>query len=202
MLRTDIRHDLVQSFYRSVATLDFGDFQDTVNDLKTRAAASLAEEHIAPEDQALTLLADMRYVGQEYVVTVELAGPDEDLPSPQEIVERFHQVYQDRFGYAVREAQAEFVNLRVAAVGKLDRVEIPAVDDAVQVPATPVTTRPVRFRGEWHESSIFDRAQLAPGHTFSGPAIVNELSATTVIPPEFDALVDGYGNIVVEAARG
>ncbi|MGH6644114.1 MAG: hydantoinase/oxoprolinase family protein, partial [Bradyrhizobium sp.] len=69
MLRTDIRHDLVQSFYRPAETLQSAELQTAVDGLRERAIASLAEEHIAEADMSFTVLADMRYVGQEYVVT-------------------------------------------------------------------------------------------------------------------------------------
>lgn len=201
MLRTDIRHDLVQSFYRPASGIDVTELTSAIVDLQSRATASLAEEHIASEDMSFTVLADMRYIGQEYVVTATLAEPGESLPSPGDIVLRFHDVYEQRFGYAVRDASVEFVNLRLAAVGKLPRVESPADAIAPLGAAEPVAVRPVRFKRQWHDAGIYDRALLKPGHTIAGPAIVNELSATSVIPPAHTASVDGFGNLIVVADR-
>ena len=67
--------------------------------------------------------------------------------------------------------------------------------------ATPITTRKVRFKRQWHTTGIYDRAKLRPGQVFAGPAIVNELSATTVIPPAHSAQVDGYGNLIVRSSH-
>jgi N-methylhydantoinase A len=201
MLRTDIRHDLVQSFYRPAETLQPGELQSAVDALRERAIASLAEEHIAEADMSFTVLADMRYVGQEYVVTATLAEPGEPLPTAAAIIERFHDVYEARFGYAVRGAGVEFVNLRLAAVGKLARTEADPLSTERGGTATPITTRKVRFKREWHTAGIYDRAQLRPGQVFAGPAIVNELSATTVIPPAHSAEVDGYGNLIVRSTQ-
>jgi N-methylhydantoinase A len=201
MLRTDIRHDLVQSFYRPAETLLPEELQSAVDGLRERAIASLVEEHIAEADMSFTVLADMRYVGQEYVVTATLAEPGEPLPAAGAIVERFHDVYEARFGYSVRGASVEFVNLRLAAVGKLARMEAAPVSTEQGSTATPITTRKVRFKREWHTAGIYDRAQLLPGQVFAGPAIVNELSATTVIPPAHSAQVDGYGNLIVRSTQ-
>lgn len=200
MLRTDIRHDLVQSWYRPLAGMETADLASLVAELTARASASLVEEDIAPEEMAFTILADMRYVGQEYVVTALIAEPGGGIPTADMIGERFHDTYEARFGYAVRTAPVEFVSIRVAAVGHIPRTDDTAAELLESTPATPSTTRPVRFGRTWRETAIYDRAALAPGHTFSGPAIVNELSATAVIPPGWDATVDGFGNIIVQSA--
>jgi N-methylhydantoinase A len=54
------------------------------------------------------------------------------------------------------------------------------------------------FDGEWLDTSILQRDLLAPGNAFTGPAIVHEYSATTVVPPDCKATVDEYSNIVIE----
>jgi N-methylhydantoinase A len=55
----------------------------------------------------------------------------------------------------------------------------------------------VHFDGEWHETPIYERSQLAPGHTLTGPAIVEQEDSTSVIEPGWVGTVDDAGNITV-----
>jgi N-methylhydantoinase A len=64
----------------------------------------------------------------------------------------------------------------------------------------PATTRPVFFDG-WRDTAIYDRAQLVPGHVFTGPAIVEQVDTTAVIEPDMRARVDVFGNILIEMAQ-
>jgi N-methylhydantoinase A len=63
--------------------------------------------------------------------------------------------------------------------------------------ATPTSRRPVYFGG-WLDTPIYDRAKLRPGHTFEGPAILEQADTTSVIEPGMHARVDAFGNVLVE----
>jgi N-methylhydantoinase A/oxoprolinase/acetone carboxylase beta subunit len=56
------------------------------------------------------------------------------------------------------------------------------------------------FAGRWREGLVIDRERLQPGERIQGPAIVVEASATTVVPPDFGARVDGQGNLLLSLA--
>jgi N-methylhydantoinase A len=49
---------------------------------------------------------------------------------------------------------------------------------------------------------VYDRARLDAGHILTGPAIVEQADATTVIPPGWLGTVDGYGNLILSAQEG
>jgi N-methylhydantoinase A len=82
---------------------------------------------------------------------------------------------------------------------KAEAVEFPSrevrVGDGLQA---VLKTRSIYFDGEWHESKVYGREALVPGDSFAGPALITEYSATTVVPPECVASVDGFGNLVIE----
>jgi len=58
----------------------------------------------------------------------------------------------------------------------------------------------VHFDSGWIETPIFDRAELAVGARLSGPAVVDEMSATTLVPTGWDLSVDRSGNLLLEMA--
>ncbi len=141
--------------------------------------------------------ADMRYIGQEYSVNVwvseEGANAMQDLDT---ITALFHNAYKRRYGHSTPGAPIEFVNLRVAAFGKLDRrmAEFhPAIGDRQY----QTGTQDIIFEGKIQPASIYRRDQLPSGIAFPGPLVIEEETATTVVPPGWVAKVDEPGNIII-----
>jgi N-methylhydantoinase A len=120
------------------------------------------------------------------------------------IAEAFHRAHERLYTYATPENPLEVMNLRVTAVG--------AVDKAALTRRTPGGADPGAARkGErraWFEESggflpvpVYDRDRLAPGHRLEGPAIVEERITTVVAHPGWSLRVDEYENLVLEAGR-
>jgi N-methylhydantoinase A len=166
--------------------------QQVFADLEEQGRTVLRDEHVPEEAMYFLRSADMRYIGQEYVVNVPV-GRDVAI---EEIERSFHDGHQTRYGHSTPGTPVEFVNLRVAAMGVLERevagFEVP---EAGQDPVTG--TRPVIFGGRRHETTILLRKRLEPGVRVRGPLIVEEVTATTVVPPGYVARVDQIGNILI-----
>ena len=112
------------------------------------------------------------------------------------MIERFHDdAYQIRYGHSTPGAPLELVNLRVVAIGSLPgRIEgfHPAAFDDVEP-----QRRQVVFDGVAHDATIFQRDTLPLGFAFRGPAIVEEETATTAVPPGWQGRVDELGNLIL-----
>ena len=201
MLQTDIRHDFVRSFYRPADAVSLENIQQVSDELRQRATDVLHEEGLTRDRMRFRLLADMRYIGQEYFVTLEISPPGGFIPSIADISEAFHSAYERRYGHAIREAAVEFVNLRMAATGRL-RSSLPpsAQSDVDAGEALPDAYREIRFGHRWERSGVYERSRLLAGNSVKGPAIIDEQSATTIIPPGFRAEVDRFGNLLVRAS--
>jgi N-methylhydantoinase A len=192
MLQTDIRHDVVRTFYQPLAALDGGaPVTDVYGQLQVEGADLLAGEGIAESDWYFVRAADMRYVGQEYTVTVPVAATI-DLA---EIDAAFHDQHRTRYGHSTPGAPVEFVNLRLAAFGRIAGRAAPFSPpdggDAL------VGRRRVVFEGEEHESDVLRRDLLQPGDRFDGPVVVEEDGSTTVVPPDHSFEVDQHGNLLI-----
>jgi len=197
MLQTDIRHDVVRSFYRPVAELAAHEVADIYVELQAEAAELLAAEGVEESDHYFARTADMRYVGQEYTVNVAVGG-DIDLAV---VDESFHEAHRVRYGHSTPGAPAEFVNLRLAGFGRVsgDAAPFRAPDGH----ADPVTARRrTIFDGDEVEAAVVHRERLQPGATFEGPAVVEEQSATTVVPPGTTLIVDAHGNLLLTMTNG
>jgi N-methylhydantoinase A len=160
--------------------------------LEQRARDALAEEGFAPDRMELSKLLDMRYVGQSYEVTV---SADADF------VESFHAEHFRLYGHSNAARPVELVNVRLTARGLIERPRFPLGEDAGEKVSdgTLLDMGQTVFDGRREQNPIYERAALRPGNRFSGPAIVVETSATTVVAPDYQASVDAYGNLIIRS---
>jgi N-methylhydantoinase A len=192
MLQTDIRHDQSQSLYRPVAGLAPDAVSAVYEQLAGQGRDALLHEGVAEEAMSFVHSADMRYVGQEYWVYVPVKEPI-DLRA---IEHTFHETHRTRYGHATPGAPVEFVNLRLAALGRLDRAV--AGFQAPELGEDPVIgTRVVIFDGTPRRTTILLRRRLAPGARYLGPLVIEEDTATSVIPPGYEACVHDLGAVLV-----
>jgi N-methylhydantoinase A len=136
---------------------------------------------------------DMRYSGQSY----ELAVPFAD-----DYIAAFHRAHETRYGYADRTRPCDVVNIRARFAGRTPKPALPKLNPGgVDATRAIVSMGRVWVAGRWRASTTYDRAKLTAGNRMSGPAIITEYSATTLIPPGWSGRVDTYGNILLEPRR-
>jgi|HubBroStandDraft_6_1064221.scaffolds.fasta_scaffold00335_22 N-methylhydantoinase A len=141
---------------------------------------------------------DLRYHGQGYEL---------NLPYTRNLLKNFHAEHRRRYGYAHPDREVELVTLRLRAVVK----SAPAHAEKMSHVGTGAFARPGRarlgspstpkaavlFDGKKLATAIYSRDKLRPGKTYSGPAIITEYSATTVIPPKKRFHLDPAANLIV-----
>ena len=156
---------------------------------------------IRPANQiALEYALDMRYAGQGYEMTLPCAAPLKtgDLAG---LRRAFDEEHKKTFGHTAPDEPVEIVSWRLRGVGKVPPVELPKfTPTGAKVEAALRETRLAVFDGRALQTPVFQRERLDVGATFAGPAIVDQLDATTVVPPGFSARVDEYRNLVIGAA--
>jgi 5-oxoprolinase (ATP-hydrolysing) len=137
-----------------------------------------------------------RVVIRRRIAHLRLAGQDSTLEvgwhSGIDLQTRFEECYRQLYGYAPPPRQIEVESLRVVASMAPDAVEVPASLDGAEI-AEPVGGRQVVFDGRRVGAAIFDRDRLRPGARLSGPALVTELHSVTVVPPDWQLVVDAAG---------
>jgi N-methylhydantoinase A len=200
MLQADIRKDFSEPYYFVDADLDRADMAAKLAGMAKTALESLDSEGVPWPGRRVEHAVDIRYVAQEYTLTVPVTDAEE--PNRTDFVEtiakRFAQLHETRYGHANLGAPIEFVTLRTTAFGELNRAEterVPAASDS----NVEYRTRRVVFGGRQYETPLVRRDALAAGHALEGPAIVVEQTATTVVPPDYSVSVDAIGSLVVGA---
>jgi len=199
MLQTDLRSDQTCAYYQAVASVDLDDLGRRYKELEELGAAALRNQGVEDADLFYERSADMRYIGQEYSIKVSFPSDS----SLDDIVAAFHESHDRRYGHSSPAAPVEFVNLRLAAFGALDRSSVDRPEAAEGSKSARIGERETIYNGERLSTPIFDRTRLGKDDRLSGPLIVEEKSATTVVPPGWQARVDDIGNILItpEAAK-
>jgi N-methylhydantoinase A len=196
MLFSDLRYDYVRSCFRRLATASFEEIEGIYGEMEEEGRAAVAQSAIRPDAVLIARAADMRYVGQEHAVTVDLPAAFFTAGDRDAIKRHFDALHEVRYGTCAPKEAAELVSLRVTVTGTMAKPpRAPIAAGAAD--ATPRSHRAVFFRtaGGFVETPIFDRTDLAAGQRIAGPALVEEHASTTVLAPGDMMLVDDYGNL-------
>jgi N-methylhydantoinase A len=204
LLSTDIQHDVMRTFVQRGPQYDLTGMEAVYQALHAEAVAHLAAEGIPPERWSFQRLADLRYARQGFEVTVDFPGETVSAAAVAQVIQTFHRRHEQLYTYAAPDTPVEIVNLRLRAVGQMAKLTLSRIATAPITGTTPdpVQTRPVYFSGEgFRDTPVYARATLQATHVVRGPAIVEQLDATTVIFPGQEAVVDLYGNLLIHLLR-
>lgn len=202
LIVSDLKEDFVRSGRFLMDEAGEGHLSRTLDELEADARAWFEAEEIAAADRRLLVTLDCRYVGQNFELPVEFAAeaPD-DLPRPgsaTDVQDGFHAVHRRLYGFHSAGEPIEVVNIRVTASGRLGGMSTPDAGEARTGTPEPVGSRPVWFEeAEPVDTPVYDRATFAPGMSFVGPAIVEQLDTTTVVFPGDRVTVDPSMNLVI-----
>ncbi len=200
MLMTDLRHDYIQTYIRRLNQLDPSELNKEWNSIETQALKQYQEEGVSEEDVLFTRFADIRYLGQEHTVKVPVPNGEWSEETISEVVERFGDLHEQHYTFKLEGTPTEIVNLHLTAFGKVLKPELKRLTSASSDPQEAYKeTRPVYFEDSgWVETKVYYRSLFGQGMKISGPAIVEEPSASTVIYPDQSLTVDEYGNLIIE----
>jgi len=195
MLQTDIRRDLTVNFYQNFQSLEQKKLLESYNKLKEEASDLLKSENVSESDMKFNLTADMRYIGQEYYVNVDLAEPF----NLEDINKNFHNTYEKQYGHSTPEGPCEFINLRLIALGKIQKSgSIKSASEDINIENTK---RKIIFNQKAYQTDVLSRQKIKTNNKFKGPAVIEESTATTVVPPNYNIVKDDFGNIIISKEK-
>jgi len=153
-------------------------------------------------ERTVSVAAAMRYVGQGYEIDVPLERSMISERDIGAITAAFESVYQQHFGRTEPSMPIELVSWRVVVSGPREWQGTAPMPKKATLLKTGVgeplpTYRQVWFNEAWHKTPIFQRDQLAPGFTTTGPAMFEERETTVVAPPGATVSVDSLENLLL-----
>ena len=204
MLQADLRRDYVQTAFLRLADVEMGDVEALFQALQRDGEAALARSGMETANVVFERSADMRYVGQEHSVGVAMPGGALDEGSRATIKQLFDEAHEQRFSHSAADEAAEIVSLRVSAVGRLTKPQLPllATGGSEPVAAARRGSRSVSFGdGGPVDCPVYDRMALLAGNEIAGPAVIEEPASVTILSPGDKARVNEYGHLVISVGE-
>ncbi len=199
----DLRHDFVNTVNRPLETADVAQVHAIFARQEAEGRGLIDAENVGVTETLVRFSADMQFVGQTHLLRVPLPN---GRPDNQTLQRLFEETYFQRFQVALDNIKANLVNLNCSVIGVRPQLALSTLIDAGERRASLDEAlrerRPVWFDGGWQETPVYWRDWLPAGVSVRGPALVEQMDATTVIEPGNLARQDAEGNIVIDIAGG
>jgi N-methylhydantoinase A len=193
LVATDFKRDYSRTLYADLGSLDPARVTEALAEMETAAIAMLSAAGIPRERRALMRAADLRYRRQAYELTVPVTDGPITRTKLDALANAFHEKHRQTYGHANPTESVQLVNLRLTAAGRLPGLAL------AQRTATAPPRR--RVREVWFSETDFAtcpvhwRDGLMAGANLTGPAIIEAMDSTIVVPPGWFATMDGNGYI-------
>ena len=195
----EVRYDYVRTVVKKVCDMEPEQYNTVFAQMVQEAIGHLDKEGFDPEHIAMTGIADMRYAGQAWELSVPIPVQVESRKELENIIASFQEIHQRTYGYTMEENEVVFVNLRLSAIGVIPKLEFKAEEHLRNNAQEALKgTRTVYFDEGPLNTSIYQRELLCKGSELKGPAIIEEYASTIVVLPGDIARVDAYGNVIIE----
>jgi N-methylhydantoinase A len=194
MLAADERHDFIRTYYSDLASLDFGELTKVYEEMRDGARGSLRNSKKSEE----RLQLDLRYVGQDFTLSVPVAVKDIRNGNRKAIRTAFDKLYEHRYAHSSPEDPVEMVNMRLSVIGKRPTLKFPQLGKSR---ASAIThRRDVYFTDPKKpvHCPVYWREKLTAGTRIAGPALVQEHGTTTVLFQKDVCTVAPSGELIIK----
>ena len=199
LLATDLKHETVRTYMKEAKAADPAELSAVLDEMEAATRSLLGEEGVAEADVTIQRQFDMSYVGQSFQLRISVPGSI-DADTERVLTEAFHVRHAEAYGFANEGEPTLLVNIRLIGIGRVERPKLRQLPVATE----PVTVaikgrRSVYFAeaGGMIPVDLYDRDKLRTGHRFAGPAIVEQMDTTTIIPPGATVEVERHGNLII-----
>ena len=203
LLLTDLRADFAITRLSLLNRAATTAVEDAFGALARRAEQWFTAEGIAQSARQLNRTVDMRYAGQNYELAIPLPEGAVTPATLERLADRFADMHRRMYGFTADEDPVQLVTFRVEATGIVPKARfVPQPDGGPDATAALVGRREVWLpeAGGATPCPVYDRDRLSAGNRIHGPAIIEQMDATTVVLPGMVARVEPFGNLVLEAA--
>ncbi len=197
LLMSDVRHDYIRSRIVPLNRITAEEMRNAFAELESQAMRDLRDEGFPTVRILLERSLDLRYAGQGYELTIP-CGATLERDSLFRLRDSFDETHRRLFGHVAPDETVEIVSFRVCGVGRVPSVEFPKFrNEGRPLAEARRELRRARFGGVMLDCPVYQREKLDVGHLFGGPAIIDQLDATTVIPPGQVVRIDEFRNLVI-----
>jgi N-methylhydantoinase A len=197
MLASHCRHDHMRFFRGDLDEVPRTELEDSIGRVRDEVLARLSREGFSPDEAIVQYSLDLRYVGQQWDITVPVNFP---LESGRIRVD-FEIMHQRLFGHVQPKGRMEIRALRASATGLMPELEVPYGKNVQGQPEAELSRRIwVDEITGWQDVPCYEGTSLVPGHQLVGPALIAEKTTTLLIGRGDKLIVDPGGNYSITIA--
>jgi len=206
MLMADLRRDFVQTWFKPLAKVNFEEIEKIYASMESNGIHALEGDIKESADIVLRRGADMRYMGQEHSVKVDLPIELFKTHDLKGIKRQFDEMHLKRYAFNAPNEPVDIVSLHSSVIGILQKppsLKLPS-QPSNDISSALIEMRKVYFSesGGYTEIPVYSRNLLPSGSKIKGPVLIEEYASTTVVPPGDDVLVNEYGDLIIDIYRG
>ena len=192
-LLVDIQHDFSDSFMADAETTKPENLETAFKKIEMEAVERLRHEGVEPKNTVLQRTIEMMYQGQWRSLAVPAPA---SITSTSDLIEGFHNQHEREYNFRREDAPVSIFRVSVKATGVVPKVELPSFE-VVHYAPIPFDRRDVWFENKSYKTDVYARTDFKAGARFVGPAIVEQVDSTVLIPPNWIGTVDQYMNITI-----
>lgn len=204
MLMSDLQHNYVQTYLSDFETVDMAALNGILDQMVKEGEETLLGEGAMPGQFVTQRFVDMRYIGQEYTISVPIDEKHITSENKDAVKARFDEMHQRMYGHSAENEKVQFNAVRVIAEGVIGNKDLSANRESRTGDGKPHAWRDVFFnrKAGFVETPVYNRYNLQAEQEFDGPAIIEEYAATTLVHPGDHVRVDPTGHIIVRVKLG
>ena len=193
LVASDLKRDYVRTLYADLGSVDPGTVAAAFATMEADGTRTLDTARVPAERRSLPRSADVRYRRQAYELTVPIADGPITRATLDAAIAAFHVKHELTYGHANPAEPVQLVNLRLTAIGELPRLKLARHGDRADA---RLSEREVWFPDTgFVTAQIHWRPGLVAGQNIAGPAVIESMDSTTVLPPAWTAAIDESGFI-------
>lgn len=198
MFAMDVGRNFARSYITRADSVDLGAVEKLYGEMEQEARDGFSELRVDPEDITYSRTADLRYVGQFHEVEVRIPEGSVNDATIKEGIENFNVRHEQLYTFNMPWKDVEFLTFRLRATTPKAPFEVQLAEPGDRDSTGALKRhRSCWWAGEQIETPVYDGAKLLAGNRIEGPAIIEEVTTTVVVPPSFDCDVDRYRNYVL-----
>lgn len=198
---TRIRDEASRTYVARVDSISADELIGALEELRARAAASFEVDGITADQQEVSYQADFRYSGQAFQLSLTVTTDELQNKGLAALTDEFDRQHEQLFTFAHgKDHEIVMIRAIVRAKSSLSADLKEVIDKKTKLDVAKLHDTKFYYEQEWHDAVIYDRGKLGVGTVVSGPAIVVEMDATTLVLPGHAAIVDDVGNLLINPA--
>ncbi|MBE9067714.1 hydantoinase B/oxoprolinase family protein [Leptolyngbya cf. ectocarpi LEGE 11479] len=165
---------------------------EALSSLVSAGTQAMRDQGVAAEKISTLRKVHLRYSGTDSALIVSFG-------SLSEMTAQFEHIYKQRYGFTMPNKALMVEAVSVETIGQTTSIDEPSLTHQRTQPLSPITTVPIYAKGNWHDSSVYQREHLFPGDTIQGPALIIEPTGTNVIEPGWFAQLTAKNYLVLNS---